>query len=140
MRKSVLIPAVVVVNAAIALGCMGGLMESEPEYEREFFRAFDMPPPAFESMDLPYHGGKIENAAEGFMEVSYRDELTVDEIVELWPAALEAEGWVQTEGGRNPDQGFSGFYDTPDGAQGTLTVKPTGSLWTVLLSKTPPEN
>lgn len=140
MRTSVLIPAAVVLNAAIALGCMGGLLESKPEYERDFFRASDLPPPAFEPMDLPYHGGLIEKAAEGFMEVSYRDELTVDEIVVLWPQALEDEGWVLTAGGREPDQGYSGLYDTPDGSRGALTVKPTGSLWTVLLSKTPPEN
>lgn len=140
MRKPVLIATIAAVNLMVALGCTGGLMASEPKFERAYFRAMDLPPEAFKTMDLPYYGGQVEKSAEGFMEVSYRDELTIDQIVELWPAALEAEGWGQTEGGRNPNQGFTGFYDTPDGSRGTLTVKPTGSLWTVLLSKTPPED
>lgn len=129
--------ALVAAQLIFSLGCGGLMGDPTPEYDRSYWRVNEVPPAEFEKMDLPYHGGMVERSAEGFMEVSYRKELTVDQIVELWPAALEAEGWVQTSGGRTPNKGFSGTYTTPSGERASLSVRPTGTLWTVILTQTP---
>jgi len=128
------------VSVLIALGCTGGLMGEgveEQEYERSDVSFGSLAPDEFRAMDLPYYGGQVEKGSDGFMEVSYGDEATVEQLVEWWPAALEAEGWTRTSGGPTPSGGFLGTYETPDGRRGSLSIHPTGSLWTVTLNVPP---
>ena len=123
---------------AVSLGCVGG--ESVPKYERSYYKTQEVPPPAFEQMDLPYHGGKVVRAGEGFMEVGYSsvsDGVTVEQLVEWWPAAVKAEGWVPRAEGPTPNGGFSGSYLTSDGSGASLSIHPTGTLWTVELIVNP---
>ena len=105
-----------------------------PKHERgDVDTVFHEIPAIYQGMDLPYYGGQIERASDGFMEVSYADEATVEQLVERWPAALEAEGWTRTSGGPTSNGGFGATYALPDGAEGSLNIRPTGTLWTVIL-------
>jgi len=111
----------------------------EPQVERSKYYTNAPVPDVFEALDLPYYGGLIEKSSDGFMEVSYGDEATVEQLAEWWPAALEAEGWARTSGGPTPTGGYSATYDTPSGGDGTLSIRPTGTLWTVVLTKNEPD-
>jgi len=125
-----------------SLACTGDLMTSAPatpKYERSEIRGGRAPAPFKTMKDLPYYGGQIERSAKGYMQVSYSsEEATVEQLVEWWPAAVEAEGWTPKVTGPEPNGGFSGSYKTPDGSSGVLTISPTGTLWMVDLSVTPP--
>jgi len=123
-----------------SLACTGDLMTSAPatpKYERSEIRGGRAPAPFKTMKDLPYYGGQIERSAKGYMQVSYSsEEATVEQLVEWWPAAVEAEGWTRTSGGPRPDGGFTSRYNIDSATRGLLTIDPVGTLWMVNLSVT----
>ncbi|MFT6142622.1 MAG: hypothetical protein ACJAZO_001671 [Myxococcota bacterium] len=110
--------------------------DPEPKHPREYFTQRAAVPDRFAAMDLPYFGGKIESSGPNGMQVSYGDEATVDQLVEWWPVAMEASGWIPTSTQRYPDGTLSARYATPNGEPSLLMISPTGTLWTVDLTVT----
>ena len=104
---------------------------THPRNERSF--GFKEVMPALANADLPWYGGMIERSSENGMTVSYGKELTPDQIREFWPAALEAEGWKVKEPSLSGNGRLDALLELPDGRGGTLTIRPEGTVWWVIL-------
>jgi len=111
----------------------------EPQYERSYYKPLERPPQVFAAMDLPYFGGQVERATDTYMQVSYGGEATVEQLIEWWPQAVKAEGWVPQSEDTKPNGGFVGEYQLPSGGTALLAINPEGTLWMVDIHVYPPE-
>ena len=130
------IAVVLLTTLALSLACTGGqVTPKHPRDERAF--SFKEVPKEFEGMDLPWYGGLIEQSGEYSMTVSYSDEeATAGQLKEWWPKALSDAGWTETARNVAGNGSLRATYDLPDGAAGTLTIRPEGTLWWVIVSVT----
>lgn len=90
----------------------------------------------FVDADFPYFGASIARAGAGYLQVSYNGHLHVEQLVALWPPALEALGWRVRHRTQFPDGGLSASFVMPDERICTLSITPVGSLWMVNLTIT----
>ena len=133
----------------ISLGC--GMFQQETEmdrirakyddfedwtFERHETSSHRRPAPPFDDLDLPFYGGKVEKAYEGFTEITYSSEQSFDQLKERWPQAFLDLGWRETNRAEFPSGRMSVNYITPDGLEATLRISRLGSLGVVHLSST----
>jgi hypothetical protein len=119
--------------------CSGASMSTpdvpaRPEPARAFALERSPIPDAFRTMDLPFHGAFIERSGDAFMELTYRREQTVEQLVERWPTAVKAAGWVPISETPQPTGGLDASYTTPTGDTALLSIRPLGSLWVVTVT------
>jgi hypothetical protein len=122
--------------------CSGASMSTpdvpaRPEPARDHARERSPIPETFKTMDLPFYGAYVERSGDTFMELTYGREQTVEQLVERWPTAVKAAGWVPIDETVRPTGGFSGSYTAADGHSAQLTVRPLGSLWVVDINIVP---
>ena len=107
-----------------------------PKHPREkiSFSLYE-PPDHLKNLDLPWYGGQISRASATSMTVSYSDdEATPEQLKQWWPEALEANGIAVTNPSESGNGAYTAILKSGDGKTGTLTIRPEGTLWWVIIS------
>ena len=134
------VPLFLTVTACGLFGPTAEPIPTEPVDPREMVSDLFCPvPPSWRAMDLPWYGATSQDpCTERSLTVWYGESprftgITPDQLHEWWPAALAAQGWVETSRHTYPDGYLAVYYDLPDGRTALLNIESNRGWWVIIV-------